>query len=207
MASTGAGWNRDALVGILGAAILVAAMAGVFLYERGQFQEYAVQWEMQEAGASDPMSGNLDQGDSGPHSVTLSAEDLPEGRALAQVRATVEWTDDVGDPDTFSVAVQGPGDLGTDPVDGDSSPVTAEAGVHAEPEMTTASGRTAEDAADQAAATLGAERGLGEWTVEVTLEDAPGDPGGPGGVNSQPDGSNSYTLTVAWDVWEPVVTS
>lgn len=205
MASTGDGWNRDTLVGILGAAVLVAAMAAVFAFERSRFQEYDVTWSMEEAGPR-TMNGTLDEGDTDPYTVTLSAEDLPEGRAMAQVRATVEWSDDVGDPDTFSVTVEGPGNESAGPTEDDGGSVAIEAMVIAEPDATTASGRSPEDAEDQAAAKLDAEQGIGEWTVEVTLEEAPGEPDDGNPVtDEESDGSNDYTLTVAWDVWEPSV--
>lgn len=204
MASAGEGQSRDTLVGILGAAVLVAAMVGVFAFERSQFREYDVTWSMEEAG-SRTMNGTLDEGDTDPHPITLTDDDLPEGRAMAQVRATVEWTDDVGDPDTFSVAIAGPGDRSAGPAEDDGGSVTVEAAVVPEPDATTASGRTPEDAEDQAAAQLDAGQGLGEWTIEVTLEEAPGEPDDGIPPAEPADGSNDYTLTVAWDVWEPSV--
>lgn len=206
MVLAGSGWNRDTLFGILTAAVLMAAMAGVFLYERAQFETYEVLWATEEAGSTDPLSGNLNQGDAETHAVTLSAADLPQDRALAQIRATVTWSDDAGDPDTFSVTIDGPDGQNGGPTSSESGSASAQAGVITDLEATTAAARNAEDAAAAAAASLDSAQGLGEWVVTVELTDAPGEPDDDNPLtDEQADGANGYTLTIAWDVWEPDV--
>ncbi len=206
MVLAGSGWNRDTFFGILTAAVLMAAMAGVFLYERAQFETYEVTWAVEEAGSTEAMGGNLDQGGSETHTVTLSAADLPGDRVLAQVRATVTWSDDTGNPDTFSVTIDGPEDQRGGPTSSDGGSVSARATVITEPEATTATARSAEDAAAAAAASLDSGQGLGEWAVTVELTDAPGEPDDDNPLtDEQADGSNRYTLTIAWEVWEPDV--
>lgn len=199
MGAEGTGLNRDTLTGILGAVVLVAAMAGVFLYERGQFQEYALDWQMSETGTQDFPGSTLQEGNSDSHTVII------EDGTLSRVRATVTWTDDVGEPDTLNVDVEGPGDEMAGSDSGSSSPLEATADVTEAPSMATASGRTAADAEEQAANAVASEAGQGTWTITVTLESAPGEPDDGIPVTEEAaDGSQSYSLTVAWDVWDPV---
>lgn len=192
----GAGLNRDTAVGIVGAIVLVAAMAGVFFYERSQFSSYEVAWQAQEAGtASD--DGSLDEGASQDHTFTA------DGEGLSTVRVTLTWTDDVGQPDTFEVTVQGPNGTYSDSDDGASSPLEVEVPIHEAPDTTTATGRSLEDARDQANASATWTDGTGDWTVTVTLVDAPGEQTPVGGQETDPDGSQEYELAFSYERWEP----
>lgn len=207
MVSTGDGVSRDTLTGILGAAVLVAAMGGVFLFERGQFQTYDVTWAMEEAGSRDVDGTTLQEGDDRTHTVNLAEGDLLDERALARVQATVTWSDTVGDADTFAVSIEGPDAPSAGPERGDGGSVSVQTDVGEAPGVTQVAARSADDAIDQAAASLDTGQGLGDWTVQVTLEDAPGEPDdGVPVTMEEADGSQAYSLTVTWDVWEPDVT-
>lgn len=196
----GAGLNRDTAVGIVGAIVLVAAMAGVFFYERSQFSTYEIDWQTQEAGTESD-DGSLDEGSSEEHLFTADAE------GLSTVRVTLTWTDDVGQPDTFEVTVQGPDGTTSEPVEGASSPLEVEVPIHEAPESTTATGRSLEDARDQANASASWTDGTGDWTVTVTLVDAPGEQTPIGGQETTADGSQDYDITFTYERWAPSLTT
>lgn len=184
--------DRDTATGIAGALVLIAAMGGVFFYERAQFDTYEVDWEMATVNETSA-TGELDEGGSAEHTFTVEAE------RLAEVRAEVAWQGDEGDPDTFEVAVAGPEEDLSAETSGDASPIEAAVPISEEPETDTATGRSLEDARAQLNASESWSDGSGEWTITVTLAEAPGT-GLPGGE----DGSQAYEITVEADRWEPV---
>lgn len=194
---TAGGWNKDTWTGIAGALVLVAAMTGVFLYERGQFQEYDVTWEATEAGSESASGAALAEGASRTHTFPVEADDL----ALARVSVALTWTDDVAPADTLRLTVEGPDDLAGGPATGSSSPQAVSVDVNPEPGTATATGRSVEDAEAQVRADAGSDLGSGEWRAVVTVVSAPG---GTLPVDD-PDGSQDYALTFAWDVWEPTL--
>lgn len=187
-------WNRDTWTGVLGAVVLVAAMAGVFLYERGQFQEYAVTWEATEAGSESASGAALAEGTSRTHTFPVEAD------GLAQVRVRLAWTDDVAPADTFRLSVEGPDDLAGGPATGASSPQDLAVEVNPMPATSTATGRSLEEAEAQVRDGAGSTLGGGEWRVVVALVSAPG-----GALPTEADGTQGYALTFAWDVWEPTL--
>lgn len=206
MSDGNGGRSRDTIVGVVGAAVLVAAMAGVFAYERSQFQEYDVSWSTAQAGQTNHSDISLSEGQSETFNVSLAADDLPDGRALAAVEATATWEDDVGQADTVRVAVDGPGNRSAGPQEDDGGSVTVRVDVADEPDATTASGRSPDDAEDQATSGLDAEQGLGEWVVTVELADAPGEADDDNPVtDEESDGTEDVDLTIAWHAWEPSV--
>lgn len=192
-ARVGTSFNRDVLVGVAGAALLVAAMAGVFFYERAQFETYDVTWEQIEAG-SETETGTLEEQASGSYTFTADAD------RLSSVVLTLSWTDETGDPDTFEVAVQGPNGTYSDTAEGDASPLEVEIPVQGEPGITTATGRSIADARDQLNTSAAWTNGTGGWSVTVTLTDAPG-----GQLPIEEDGSQDYELSFAYERWEPTL--
>lgn len=196
MASAGSSTRKDTVVGVAAAVILVAAMAGIFLYERAQFQEYPVTWEpapVQSLGDGRTLS------EGGSETYTLEATTT----GMARLRAELTWTDGNGEADTFAVDVESPGGA-TVQESAASSPIEVQVDVNPEPDVATAYGRNPDEARHQANASVTSTGGQGNWTVTVTLEDAPGTQG-TGGVGGQEDGANDYSLEVAVDRWMPRV--
>lgn len=187
------GVNRDVLIGIAGAAILIATMTGVFFYERARFTEYDVTWHQVQAG-SETETGSLDAQTSESYTFTADAD------RLSSVTLTLSWTDDAGEPDTFEVALQGPNGTYSDTADGASPPLTVEVPIHGDPGIRTATGRSLEDARDQLNTSTSWTNGTGDWSVTVTLVDAPG-----GQLPTEEDGSQDYELSFAYERWEPML--
>jgi hypothetical protein len=196
MAEAGSRIDKDTAVGLTAAVILVAAMAGVFLYERAQFQEYQVTWEpssVQDLEDSRTLAG----GESETYSVTATTT------GMARFRLELTWTDGNGEADTFAVDVESPGGT-TIQETAASSPIEVSTDVNPEPNATTVSARSADEARQQANETVTSTAGQGNWTATVTLEDAPGTEG-TGGVAGQEDGANEYDVAIAVDRWMPQV--
>lgn len=195
MGAEAPGWNRDTTIGVVGSLVLIAAMAGVFLYERGQFDDYTITWGTAEGVlASD--DGTLSQG------ASQSFEAVVAHEGVARVRAVVTWTDDAGDPDTFEVVVRDPGGAEVDRQSGSSGEVMAEATVTEAPARTSVAARSPEDARDQAMAGLDASAGQGTWTVEVLLVEAPGTTLPGANVEAAADGSNDFDVEVVLVTWD-----
>lgn len=176
--------------------MLVAAMSGVFFYERSQFSTYEVDWQSQQAGTTTE-GGSLDEGASQDHTVTIDAE------RLSTVRVRLTWSDDVGEPDTFELAVNGPNGTYSGGDASASSPLEVEVPIHEDPGTTTASGRSLEDAHGQANATASWTDGTGAWTVTVTLANAPGEQAPVADAETTEDGSQDYQVTVIYEQWTP----
>lgn len=186
----GTGWNRDTLVGVAAALLLVGAMAGVFLYERSQFTEYPITWETSTAASLDE-GGSLAEGDERTHELAVGAS------GISHVEATLTWTDDVGDPDTFTLTVEAPnGSTTSDSGDGEEIELAAQ--VTPAPDISTVSGRTPEEARQQANQSVDSTEGQGTWSATVSLDDAPGTDQAVGG---QEDGTNDYSIELAAEVW------
>lgn len=195
----GLDWNRDTAVGLAGAAVLIAAMAGVFFYERAQFGTYAVAWEQTEAG-SVLEGGTLEEQASQSYTFTADAD------RLSRIVLTLSWTDDVGDEDTFEVAYEGPNGTYADTMEATSSPLVIEVPIHEAPGTSTVTARGAEDARAQLNTSASWTNGTGDWTVTVTLVDAPGEQAPIGGQETDPDGSQDYELAFTYERWEPSLT-
>lgn len=194
MASAGSSTRKDTIVGVTAAVILVAAMAGVFLYERAQFQEYPVTWEAAPVQSLED-GRTLSEGESQTYPLEATT------KGMAHLRAELTWTDGNGEADTFAVDVESPGGS-TVQESAASSPIEAQVDVNPEPDTSTVSARSADEARQQANSSVTSTEGQGNWTVTVTLESAPGTQG-TGGVGGQEDGANDYSLEVVVERWTP----
>ncbi len=188
--------DRDTATGLLVAFVLVGAMAGVFLYERAQFHTYDVAWEAREHTMLTD-AGTLDEGASNTHTFQATAN------RIASVEVEVTWEDDVGDPDTLEVSIDGPGDALQGDASGASSPLTVTIPVHDEPNTTTVAGRSPENARTQLNDTAAWTTGQGEWTVTVTLVSAPGET--VAGQETEADGTQDYDVTLTVHRWTPTL--
>lgn len=197
--------SKDTLIGIVGAVILVAAMAGVFWYEGANAggagsQRFDVQWST--ATMDGPtVEGETQEGESTDETVELTTANITE------VSFTLSWSDDVGDPDTFRITVTSPDGSLMNSTEGDSGEIrVAFPGVNDLPPEKTVLADSEEDAraqlADQHTKTLG----QGEWQVTIELVEAGDfDPTGQG-PPLQEDTGNSWELTTRVTAYEPDVT-
>lgn len=96
--------DRDTATGVVGALVRLAAMAGVFFYERAQFSEHDVTWEQQTA-VSEAASGTLEEGESaegGPAEASVTIREEPDtnqatGRSVENAR-DISFETDRWDP-------------------------------------------------------------------------------------------------------------
>lgn len=188
----GSGWNRDTVVGVAAALVLVGAMAGVFLYERSQFDEYPVTWETTTSATLEE-TASLGEGDERSHELAASAA------GISHVDATLTWTDDVGDPDSFTLTLEAPNGSTTSD-SGDGGEIQLASGVTPAPDVSSVAGRSPDEAREQANGTVDSTKGQGSWTATVSLDEAPGTDQAVGG---QEDGANDYNVEVDVEVWEP----
>lgn len=188
--------NKDTVVGILGAVILVAAMVAIFYYEGTQ-----VPGGTGGAGGTGGGAGGnalyRTSTAAGPTASGQNTEEVTVDITQANVTAinfTLTWTDDVAqsDPDTFRVTVTGP--------TGTTYEGTAEGSDGGEGVVVRISPINSVPAAANAApATLG----QGTWTVSVELVGA----GQVGGAPAPPVPIPGVTDTGnAWDLATDVET-
>lgn len=158
------GISRDAIIGIVGAVVLISAMGGVFFYERAQFDAYEVSWSAMEVDSS-TQTATLTEGAS--ESWTFAAE------TGQMVEATVDasWDGDA----TVSVSIEGSGEDLTGSEQASSSPLDTDIVVQDGPSISSVTARSEEDATAQLNDAVDWRDASGDWTVTVTLEEAPED--------------------------------
>lgn len=203
--------NRDTLVGIVGAAILVAAMAGIFWYEgtRGAGTTGSFRFDVEWATAAEngpQTSGNLAEGESTDETVAIERE------GLASVDFVLVWTDSVGTGDTFKVTVTSPtGETKTAEATNDGG-AEGEAkvtftGLNPAPSATSVAGDDEEDAKRRLTEGTGMTGGVGDWMVTIELVQA-GDQSAP--VPQLPpvteDPGNDWKLKTVLTVHDPALT-
>ena len=141
--------HRDTVIGIVGVVILVAAMIGVFTYERGQASE------LTDGGSASTMNftapavgGNVAVGATSENVVTLNQT------GITNVTFTLTWTAGQNSDDTFMIVVV--------PPNGTGSPVESPAEADGEITVTVPVANT------DSAGTLG----VGDWQVSVQFVSA-----------------------------------
>lgn len=184
--------NKDTVVGILGAVILVAAMVAIFYYEGTQ-----VPGGTGGAGGTGGTGGNALYRTANATGPTASGQNTEEvtvdiaQQNLTAVEFLVTWQDDANtDPDTFRVTVTGPdGQNAT----GEGSDGAAGIPVRVSPIA------TIPNAANAPATTAGS----GTWTISVELVNV-GQVGGlplPGQIPVSDQG-NAWDLSTALTYFE-----
>lgn len=197
--------HKDTIVGIAGAAILVAAMAGVFWYEgtRGAESQGARSFAIDFVEA--PVNGPSKTGTAQVGTPVSEALKITTGN-LTKITFTLVWTDEANTgPDSFKLKIEPPNATG---LPAQESDVTANAATGGEitlefdlgdlPAATSLNADTAEQAEARAMAQTIRSKGLGDWKFTVTLVEA-GDATPvalPGGlpVNPVDDASNAFEL-------------
>lgn len=193
--------NKDLIVGIVGAAILVSAMVGVFRYEAARTSSavFDVAFDsVTDAGTR--TSGSTDEGDETAATVPV------ERRNVTRIEWVLEWTDDVGGPDVFNVTVTSPdGRTHSAQADGGTVSVAFDDLAVLPPEMRL-TGQGEADVRARAEQSYGSQAAIGDWSVVVKLVDA-GDQVTPvGNVVVQEDAGNEWTLTPRLTYYEATFT-
>lgn len=179
--------NRDTVTGIVGAAILVVAMVGVFQYERtiGAARAGLTDGEGWELAT---LPGPLHEGEAtlgGPAADQIV--NVTQAN-LTNVTFTLKWTGPAGS--AFAMAVDAPDDVTTEIYEADGAEGTLTITVPVANARPTADAPT----------TLG----IGDWKVSAAYTSA-GD--GPTSTLPPPAGpatTATWTLTVSYEAWDPV---
>lgn len=175
---------------ILWAVAIAVTVAGAVGFEvTGQaLTAYPVEWEQTttELVATD---SDLEEGEAFSEQVVVRLSNA------TGIRATVEWTDDVGEPDRFRVTLMTPNGSRMVREEGVESPLATEISIGEMPQRETIEASSYE-AAQRQALREHASRTDGTWTVVVELVDAPGSNPAPGMPEVEEDGSNRFSLRV-----------
>ncbi len=201
--------NKDTIVGIVGAVILVGAMVGVFWYEGTQAsalgaERFAVNFPNQ-AGSFPEVKGSTLEGQSTTQTISVDRANL------TSLEFSLAWTDDEAGTaaDQFILTVESPDGS----ISRSKGPATSPISVaidsatlgQAAPEPKTENGRNEADAASRVAAAHTGTAGNGNWTVTIEMSQAgkgtcaPQPVGCPAG---QGDTGNSWTLKVAYTAYQ-----
>lgn len=219
--------TSDTVVGIVGAIILTGAMVAVFYYENQTVDEgpgtvigdgaesFTFTYERSE----DPARSGGTTLDGHQASLAEGAEKKWEFDVPAyawNVTATIEW-EETGDtaattplasgPDTFSLHIVSPTGVEYDPQEGSGGKLTS-FHFHATEEDVTPPEKTVvvradseADAREKLDNSTDEAHGKGTWTAVVELVDTGSGP------SADQDAGNEYTITVAYEYWEPVLES
>lgn len=192
--------KKDIVIGLIGTLILVTAMIGVFRFEASQVgSSFDVTWSTS-AERIHEADGGTNEGDASVEAVQV------ETRNLTRLVFTLQWTDNLGDPDTFNLTVTGP-DGATRSAEGDSGTLSVSFdNLGVAPETIRVTGRDQGAVEQRVGQDFSSFGGTGGYNVTVTLVDA-GDQGVPvAGVPVQQDGANDWALVVEGTVFSAQVT-
>lgn len=196
--------ERDAVIGIAGGVVLVAALVVVLVAESGSAPEtqltYPVQWLEAEAGTTREEQ-QLAEGEQAQLQFGLPA------RNVTTVELLLQWTDDSGNPDTFNLSVEGPGGEPVAVASSDTGEIVLRFELNPLPAATNVRATDQTAAARQLVQDHASDDGRGTWTATVTLASAPGQRPVPQvpDLEVQPDGSNNFTLQFSYDVYRAQV--
>lgn len=187
--------DKDTVVGIVGAVILIAAMVGVFYYEGTNEavtgtggSGWTVTWPTATTGGPSA-NGQTNEGQTSSQKVMIDASNL------TKVEFTLTWTDDVGSADEFILKVTPPGGGAAKEASGSASPLTVTIdGCNGVPSEDDVGGSDEADAQSRLARTHTTSGCSGEYAVDITLTTA-GDARDPTGtIVITNDGGNAWTL-------------
>lgn len=189
--------SRDRVVSVVGATILVLALAGVVRFELGQREGYDVAFPVR-AQALPGASGALQEGASAPAPLTLA---LPN---VTRLELVLTWADDVGAPDTFQLTLTSPEGVART-AQGDAGRLAlAFEGIAVAPPPLVLTG--SEASVRERLDGYASRAGEGAWVALVALLDA-GDQVAPaGGLTLREDAGNAYALAARALAYEAVVT-
>lgn len=180
------------------ALVLLAGLVGVLAFTGGDSQSqplaYDVSWPV-EPGPSRMRSGELQEGRNDSYTLELDRENV------TQVSVELNWTDDVGEPDRFRLWVLPPNaSAASNESTNGSITLAFDYPTLPDTETITAPNRSQ---AREHAMEYSTSEGTGDWSVRVTLVNAPGRQPVPDApqLETEPDGSNSYNLTFSHDAF------
>lgn len=183
----------------LGAAALGLALAlvGVLALTGGEAEDrplaYDVAW-LVEQGPATTREDELEEGRSQTYTFDVRQANV------TNVSVRLDWDDDVGQPDTFTVEVRPPEDPAAVNTS-ENETIDLRFAVGQAPRLAVLEATNRSQARDRVAEEA-SSAGQGSWEIEVTLEDAPGHRPLPGTqLETEPDGANDYELTFTYDVF------
>lgn len=185
--------NKDTIIGIVGAVVLVAAMVGVFQYEGSQSASTLGGAQFQVTWATDSANGPTVSGSTAVGEETEEVLTVEETN-LTRSEFTLVWTPGPGSTNTMRLTVTPPAGTGLDAqtVEGTGGEISLSFDVPNDvPQDATVFGNSEEEARGRLAAQYTKSVGTGDWGVTVAFDSAEGPvPGVPVGGDSE----------VAWDV-------
>lgn len=183
--------KKDLIIGLIGTAILVTAMIGVFRFEAAQASSaYDITFtSSSEAGPGE--AGRLEEGETAEVTLNLTT------RNLTRIEFKLTWTDDVmqSAPDSFELHLTSPdGRNFTAPADEDGDLVIIVEDLAVTPPAVQESGTSREAVEERVIDKYATTGGVGLWTVAIVLVEA-GDTAAPAGnLAIQQDNGNEWTL-------------
>lgn len=179
------------MIGLVGTAILVTAMVGVFRFEAAQGgSSYGVTFASSTTDLA-PIDGGADEGESADVTV-----DITTSNATA-IEFVLAWTDETANsgPDEFNLTISSPSGA-TRSVQGSTSPLSLRFdGLNQPPPEARVLGSSEEDAREKAARDFASSEGVGVWNVTLTLVAAGDVAQADNPIPLAQDTGNSWTLT------------
>lgn len=193
--------KKDVVIGLVGTAILILAMVGVFRYEamQGGGSSFEVSWPTSTV-AGETREGGTNEGESSSETVDVSTLNL------TKVAFALTWTDNMANsgPDVFVLTVTSPTGESKSVEGGSGTLEVVFDNLSRPPPDVRMLGPSEGDVAGRAARDYSSTAGTGAWNVTVELRDA-GDLAPVGGVALQQDGANDWTLTPTFTVYSATV--
>lgn len=170
--------------------LIALAFVGVVAFQLAgtPLTAYPVEWQQ---ATYEPVTqdGTLEEGEQRDVEFTL---DRPN---VTQIQASVDWTDDTGEPDRFRVTLVAPNGSRVARDDGTAGPIEATEVLTEVPDRETIRATSQKAARRQLVSDHATSPG-GTWTVTVELVEAPGTQAPAGGPETQEDGANDFSLSV-----------
>lgn len=194
--------NKDLVIGLVGTAILVTAMIGVFRFEAAQAgNTFDVAWPTSTVEGPTEEARTL-EGETTPVTLNLTTQNV------TRIEFTLAWTDDVAqsDPDTFSLRATAPDGTVHEATPSESGTLTltvSDVALVPQGIRVTASN---EDAAERDAARYASQNAVGDWVVEVVMVSAGQTNTAAGELPVPQDNGNEWTLTTQLTVYEAEAT-
>lgn len=194
--------NKDFVIGLVGTAILVTAMIGVFRFEAAQSANtFDVAWPTGTVEGPTEEARTL-AGETTPVTLNLTTQNV------TRIDFVLTWTDDVEQsaPDTFNLRATAPDGTVHEAEASSSGTLTLTVSDIALVPQDIRVNAASEDAAERDAARYASQAAMGEWLVEVVMVSA-GQTDTPAGDLPVPqDNGNDWTLSTQLTVYEAEAT-
>lgn len=196
--------KKDLVIGLVGTAILVTAMIGVFRFEAAQSgSSFDVAWPTATA-AGPSEEGRTEEGQETPVELNVTASNV------TRIEFVLEWTDDVeqSGPDTFELRVTAPNgtEYAAEPSAEGRLVVVAD-NLALVPQPIRVTGSSAEDAEETLAPRYTSTAATGMWSVRVVMVEAGETSTAAGSLPVPQDNGNDWTLTTQVTTYEAEATA